>query len=92
MSLLKPAVSRIHLLKTMTLELSEIQTLVLSVSRASEAVMQFNSRNVDGGVEGGLGRFGLNSIGVDGGQSRVGSFAGAVARASRLLVGHLCSG
>lgn len=80
--------SRIHLLKTMTLELSEIQTLQAVSNSASVAHAPEHSRNVDGRVESGLRGLRLDGIGVDGGQRRV--VASAVLGGSRLLVGHLC--
>lgn len=59
-------------MKRITLELRVIQTLRIALAHTIHRVItQKNSRHIDSGVEGRLGRFGLLSGGVDGRQARL---------------------
>jgi hypothetical protein len=87
-------VDNIHLLKTMTLELSVIQVLQGRSEKVSMAASgeRLHVRNVDGGMESRLGGWlRLLSVGVDGREDWLGGIAGSVHGGANFLVGHDCN-
>jgi hypothetical protein len=85
-------VDKIHLLKTMTAELSEIQVLDKGSDSGPRATRGrgggYNVRNVYSGMEGGLGRRGDLSVRIHGGKHWLGGIARGLGGRADLFVCH----